>query len=105
MTSRVSTLTVAISLLVVGVVLKYDRALAAEPSDRALAQSIALPGAALDPVLSALADGRLVRNVAAPLAGQVRLPAVPLGFGLTGDQLLPLDVTHVELVERQGVAQ
>jgi hypothetical protein len=62
-------------------------------SDRALAARIARPGVPLDPVLSALSAGSLVRDVAAPVAGQVELPTVPLGFALTGAQLAPLDVT------------
>jgi len=62
-------------------------------SDRALAARIARPGVALDPVLAALSAGSLVRDVAAPVTGQVELPAVPLGFALTGAQLAPLDVT------------
>src|SRR2546426_5715005 len=62
-------------------------------SDRALAARIARTGVPLDPVLSALAAGSLVREVAGPLAGQVELPAVPLGFALTGAQLAPLDIS------------
>jgi hypothetical protein len=91
--SRVSILLTALSLFLATTLLAEQRAQGAESSDRALALRLVRPGAVLDPVVSALADSRLVREVAAPMAGQVTLPAVPLGFGLTGDQLAALDVT------------
>ncbi len=58
-----------------------------------LAQKLLGPGDPTDPVLSALADARLVRDVIAPGPGQVTVPAVPLGFAFTGAQLGPLDIT------------
>ena len=83
---------VVLTLLFSAVVLADDRAFGGESSDLALAQSLGNPSS-LDPVLSALADRRLVRHVAGPQAGHITLPPVPFGFGLTGDQLPPLDVT------------
>lgn len=91
--SRSITAVAILSLLFASTFVVEPRARGAESSDRALAQRLADPGTPLDPVLSALSAGRLVRNVAAPLAGQVKLPPVRLGFALTGAQLLPLDVT------------
>lgn len=44
-------------------------------------------------MLEALSAGQLVRSIAPPAPGSVSLPAVPLGFGLTGDQLPALEVT------------
>ena len=63
-------------------------------SDRALAEEFSRPGLALDPVLSSLSTGRLVRAVAPLAPGQVEVPAVPLGFALRGTQLAGLDVTE-----------
>ena len=68
--------------------------------DQVLAIDLAGPGAALDPFLDALASGRLVRHVAPPALGSVELPAVPVGYALTGDQLGPLDVTGTPEAER-----
>jgi hypothetical protein len=61
-------------------------------ADRSLAAS--LTRSELDPVLRALSDGQLTRSVAPPAPGTVSLPAVPLGYGLTGDQLPALDVSR-----------
>lgn len=61
--------------------------------DRALALSLIGPSDPIDRVLEALSAGRLVRDVAAPAAGSVLVPAVRYGFALTGDQLGHLDVT------------
>lgn len=63
-------------------------------SDGALVAQFRRPGVALDPVLSGLSTGRLVREVAALAPGQVEVPAVPLGFALEGAQLAGLDVSH-----------
>jgi hypothetical protein len=65
----------------------------AVPPDRALAQALISPADPIDPVLAALFDERLVRDVAAPVPGTVVLPAVRYGFALTGDQLAKLDIT------------
>lgn len=70
-----------------------ERSAQADSSDRALAQSLLGPGEALDPVLTALSESRLVRDVGAPVAGQVEVPPVSVGFALTGAQLAPLDIT------------
>lgn len=101
-------LTLAIALLAssLGAV---SRPALANTADRSLAASLA--HGALDPVLQALSDGRLVRSVAPLAPGTVTLPPVPLGFGLTGDQLPPLEVTGTtiakqavrEFVDRLGV--
>jgi len=61
--------------------------------DRALAEQHLRPGQAPDPVLAALADGRLVRQVGAPPAGTAAVSPVPVGFALTGEQLAALDVS------------
>ncbi|MGH2626547.1 MAG: hypothetical protein ACRDHY_07855, partial [Anaerolineales bacterium] len=73
---------------------------AASTSDRAFAEKFRRPGAALDPVLSALSAGRLARGVAALAPGQIEVPAVPLGFAFRGAQLPGLDVTR-SLVGKQ----
>jgi hypothetical protein len=65
----------------------------ASSSDQVLALGLLGPGDPIDPVLSALADGRLVRDVVAPLPGAATVPAVPLGFAFTGPQLGVLDIT------------
>ncbi|MGH2651319.1 MAG: hypothetical protein ACRDHK_08930, partial [Actinomycetota bacterium] len=65
----------------------------ASSPDQALSLQLLGPGDPLDPVLSALADGRLVREVTAPLPGEATVPAVPLGFAFTGSQLGVLDIT------------
>ena len=91
--ARVSRLQVVIiavaSLLTPGALVNGP---AAASADRGLAEEYRRQGAALDPVLSALSAGRLVRQVAlAP--GRVDIPSVPLGFALRGSELLGLDVT------------
>ena len=78
------------SLLATSLSLVSHAAVASSP-DRTLAAALA--DGALDPVLGALSEGRLVRSVAPPVDGTVSLPAVPVGFGLTGDQLSAFDVT------------
>lgn len=55
----------------------------------------------LDPVLAALADGRLVREVTPPFPGSVKLSPVPVGFALTGDQLTPFDITATAVGEQE----
>jgi hypothetical protein len=67
-------------------------------ADRALAASLA--DGAVDPVLEALSAGQLVRSIAPPTPGGVSLPAVPLGFGLTGDQLPALEVTATPVAQQ-----
>lgn len=93
--ARVSRLKVVItavaSLLAPGAFVN-EHAADAAAADRALAEEFRRQGAPLDPVLSALSAGRLVRQVAlAP--GRIDLPAVPIGFALRGSELLGLDVT------------
>lgn len=61
--------------------------------DQALAQSFRRGSDGLDPVLSFLSAGRLVRQVSALAPGEVELPPVPLGFAFRGDQLARFDVT------------
>ncbi|MGH9039991.1 MAG: hypothetical protein ACRDZ3_07160 [Acidimicrobiia bacterium] len=90
--SRASIVLAAFCLILTATFFTQQRAQGAA-ADLMLARTLVRPGAVLDPVVSGLVDGRLVRNVAAPLAGQVALPAVPFGFGLTGGQLGALDVT------------
>ncbi|MGH9043093.1 MAG: hypothetical protein ACRDZ3_23015, partial [Acidimicrobiia bacterium] len=51
------------------------------------------PGSALDPVLTALSAGELVRSVQALRPGQLAPSAVSLGFALTALELAKLDVT------------
>jgi hypothetical protein len=75
----------------------------ASPGDRAFAEEIHRQGTALDPVLSALSAGRLVREVAALAPGQVEIPAVSVGFALRGIQLGGLDVTRT-VAGKQEVA-
>lgn len=70
-------------------------------TDRALAQAIAGAQAPLDPLLTALADGRLEREVEPPAPGATTLSPVPLGFALTGDQLSPLEITASPAGERE----
>ena len=62
-------------------------------SDRAFAAEFSRLGLPVDPVLSSLSAGRLVREVNALAPGQVEVPAVPLGFALRGVQLAGLEVT------------
>ena len=87
------------AVLATGVGMVKDPALGTPP-DRALADSLAHGG--LDPVLQALHDGHLVRAVAPPVPGAVKLAAVTFGYGLTGDQLSALDVSGT-LPGRQAI--
>jgi hypothetical protein len=82
----------ALSTLTAGALLPESPARAAS-LDQALAKSLLGPEDPIDPVLSSLANARLVRDVVAPSPGQVTVPAVPLGFAFTGVQLGPLDIT------------
>ena len=89
----------AVSLLLCSVAV-LPHAMATSPrQDRQLALRLAA-GRTLDPVLSALADGRLVRSVGAPASGAIDVAAVPLGFALTASQLAPLDVTSTPEASR-----
>ncbi|MGH8991044.1 MAG: hypothetical protein ACRDZ7_05890 [Acidimicrobiia bacterium] len=74
----------------------------ASSADREFALKFQRPGVQLDPVLSALSAGRLVRHVAALAPGQVDVPSVPLGFALSATQVPGLDVTDT-LAGRQEV--
>jgi hypothetical protein len=62
-------------------------------ADRGLLENLMSPSDPVDPVVAALSEGRLIRDVAAPVAGAVLLPAVRYGFALTGEQLGKLDIT------------
>lgn len=66
------------------------------PSDREMARTFSRPGMPLDPVLAALAAGRLAREVKALGAGATELPAVATGFAFRGLELAGLDVTATE---------
>lgn len=90
-------LTLAAALFAPGIGVVSQPALGST-ADRALAASLAHGD--LDPVLEALSAGELTRSVAPPAPGSVALPAVPVGFGLTGDQLAPLEVTATPVAEQ-----
>lgn len=100
--SKLTVLSVA-SLLATGTLAIQPPAYGSS-SDRALAQRFRRPGVALDPVLSSLSAGRLVREVAALAPGHVEVPAVPLGFALQGVQLTGLDVTKTVAGTRELAA-
>lgn len=89
---RLLILVAGISGLTAGLV-GIEGAVQASSPDRELSLRLLGPGDPIDPVLSALADGRLVREVTAPLPGEATVPAVPLGFAFTGSQLGVLDIT------------
>jgi hypothetical protein len=73
------------------------------PSNREMAERFRRPGAPLDPVLSALASGHLVRQVSALEDGAAKVAEVTRGFALSGLDLAAIDVTSTE-AGRQEVA-
>lgn len=98
--SRFVAVAVATGLMVMNALSTKDSA-QAESADRMLAEKLLGPGDLADPVLAALSEGRLIRDVAAPAVGQVELPPVPIGFALTGVQLGPLNVTGTPLADQE----